>query len=267
MKRQPLFVLVISACAAMALIYLGRVLFATSPLYAGALNDRTLLIAGGWTKLFALLVAAVFAFRSAAALGRGNPARLPWMLLAGGLTGMTLGQGTLVYFQSFRGVSPFPSVADVWFVIAYPLLIAGVIAFIMAYARSGFPMGGTTVTFLILAAAALAASWPLLAPIVRSADAPLPKTLNLLYPALDLVLLVPAIVLLRITSRFRGGAVWHIWLALLAGFVFTALGDILFAYFSTLGFTHLDPAVHAMYLVAYGGMAAGAMVQRRLLAA
>jgi hypothetical protein len=113
----------------------------------------------------------------------------------------------------------------------------------------------------------LAVSWPLLVPIVRSADAPLAKTLNLVYPALDLVLLVPAIVLLRITSRFRGGAVWRIWLALLAGFVFTALGDILFAYFSTLGFTQLDPAVHAMYLVAYGGLAAGTMVQRQLLAA
>ena len=51
------------------------------------------------------------------------------------------------------------------------------------------------------------------------------------------------------------------------GFVFTAIGDILFAYFSTLGLTSIDPAVHAMYLVAYGALAAGAMVQRRLLAA
>src|SRR5437588_859196 len=82
-------------------------------------------------------------------------------------------------------------------------------------ARRGFPLAGTTVLFIVLSAAALAVSWPLLAPIIRSADAPLAKTLNLVYPALDLVLLVPAIVLLRITSRFRGGAVWHIWLALL----------------------------------------------------
>ena len=267
MRRQPLFLLVVGACAAMAALYLGRLAFASSALYSGALDDRTLLLAGGFIKLLALVVAAVFAFRSTVLLGAGNPARLPWALLAGGLAGLALGQATLVHFQVFRGAAPFPSVADVWFLIAYPLLIAGVIAFITAYARSGFPMHGTRATFLVSGAALMAAAWPLLRPIVQSGDALLPKTLNVVYPALDLVLLVPVVVLLRITSGFRGGSVWHIWLALLAGFVFTALGDILFAYFSTLGIKGLDPAVHAMFIVAYGGLAAGAMVQRRLLAA
>jgi hypothetical protein len=267
MKRQPLFLFVLTACAAMAAIYIGRLAFGSAPLFAHALNDRTLLIAGGWTKLLALTVAAVFAVRSAMLLGGGNAARTPWAMLAGGLGALSLGQATLVYFQTFRHVSPFPSVADVWFVIAYPLLIAGVIAFIVAYARSGFPMDGTAAAFIVLGLGAVAVAWPLLRPIVHSSDAALPKALNVAYPALDLILLVPVVVLLRITSRFRGGAVWHIWLALLAGFVFTALGDILFAYFTTLGFTRLDPAVHAMYLVAYGGLAAGAMVQRRLLTA
>jgi diguanylate cyclase len=267
MKRQSLLVLVVTATVAMALIYLGRLAFGSASLYSGALTDRRLLMAGGWTKLLALVVAAVFALRSTKLLGGGNAARTPWALLGAGLTALSLGQATLVYFQAFRGVSPFPSIADVWFVIAYPLLVAGVIAFIVAYGRSGFPMRGTTVTFLVFGAAAAAGAWPLLRPIVHSGDALLAKTLNIVYPALDLVLLVPVIVLLRMTSRFRGGAVWHVWCAMLAGFVFTAVGDILFAYFSTLGFSTLDPAVHAMYLVAYGGLAVGAIEQRRLLAA
>jgi hypothetical protein len=244
-----------AACAAMAVVYLIRLVFASVPF-----TDHALLVVGGWTKLLALIVAAVFALRSASLLGA------PWALLGGGLAALSLGQATLVYFQ-FTGPSPFPSIADVFFVIAYPLLIAGVIAFIAAYARSGFAMRGTAATFVILGMGAVAAAWPLLGPIIRSADAPLSKALNVAYPALDLILLVPVVALLRITSRFRGGAVWHIWLALLTGFVFTAVGDILFAYLSTLGLSRLDPAVHAMYLVAYGALAAGAMVQRRLLAA
>lgn len=266
MKRQSFFLFVVGLCAAMAVIYLGRLAFASSALYSGALDDRALLVVGGFTKLLALVVAAVFAFRSISLLGAGNAARLPWSLLAGGLAALSLGQATLVYFQ-VRRLPAFPSIADVWFVIAYPLLIAGVIAFIAAYARSGFPMQGTGALFVILSLAAIAAAWPLLRPIILSSDALLPKTLNIVYPALDLVLLVPVVVLLRITSRFRGGTVWHIWLALLTGFIFTAAGDILFAYFSTLGISRLDPAVHAMFIVAYGGLAAGAMVQRRLLAA
>ena len=262
MKRQSLLILVTTACALMAIVYLGRLVFQSAAHY-----DRALLIAGGWTKLLALVIAALFAIRSTVLLGAGNPARAPWGMLAGGLGALALGQATLVYFQTFRHVSPFPSIADVWFVIAYPLLVAGVIAFIAAYARSGFPMRGTSLMFVLLGGAAIAGAWPILRPIVQSADALLPKTLNVLYPALDLVLLVPVIVLLVITSRFRGGTVWHIWCAMLAGFVFTAVGDILFAYFSTLGLSSLDPAVHAMYLVAYGGLAVGAMEQRRLLAA
>src|SRR5262249_56770963 len=99
-------------------------------------------------------------------------------------------------FQTVLGSSPLPSMADIWFVIAYPLFIAGVIAFIVAYARSGFPMGGTAALTVIAVVAVLAVSWTLLGPVVRSAEAPLAKTLNLLYPALDLVLLVPVIVLL-----------------------------------------------------------------------
>ena len=262
MKRQLLLILVMTACTLMAILYLGRLVFASASHY-----DRALLIAGGWIKLLALVVAAVFAIRSTVLLGGGNPARVPWGMLAGGLGALALGQATLVYFQTFRHISPFPSIADVWFVIAYPLLVAGVIAFIVASARSGFPMRGTGVMFVLFGAAAIAGAWPILRPIVTSSDALLPKTLNVLYPALDLVLLVPVIFLLVITSRFRGGTVWRVWCAMLAGFVFTAVGDILFAYFSTLGLSSLDPAVHAMYLVAYGGLAVGAMEQRRLLAA
>ena len=117
----------------------------------------------------------------------------------------------------------------------------------------------------LLASAALA--WQLLEPIARSSAAPLVTALNLAYPSLDLVLLVPAIALLWLTSRFRGGAIWRTWAALLLGFVCVAVGDILFAYFSTLGIQRLDPLVHAMYIVAYGSVAAGGMIQHKLLAA
>ena len=83
---------------------------------SASIYDRALLVAGGWTKLLALVVASVFAIRSAVLLGKGNPARAPWSLLSSGLVGLSLGQATLVYFQTFLGHSPFPSVADVFFV-------------------------------------------------------------------------------------------------------------------------------------------------------
>ena len=114
-----------------------------------------------------------------------------WYLFAAGLMAFAVGD---VIFNLYASVwhrdPPIPSVADVWFVIAYPLLIGGVIAFIVAYARSGFPMDGTAVAFIVLGLGAVAVAWPLLRPIVHSSDAPLPKALNVAYPALDLILLV-----------------------------------------------------------------------------
>ena len=265
MKNSGIQTALLTVAFIVAALYVGRIIAPLSPLYATTLTAATMLKVGGVTKFAALLVAAVYAFRSAHLLGRGNPARLPWLLLACGLAAYSLGQATLTFFQVTTGVSPFPSIADAFYVLSYPLLITGVIAFIRAYARSGFPMGRTSTMWILLIAAAVIIVWPLLRPIVTSADALLPKSLNVVYFGFDLLLLVPAIGLLRITSRFRGGAVWQIWFALMAGFIFSAVGDLLFGYFSSLGLAHLDPAVHAVYILAYAGLATGAMVQERLL--
>jgi len=44
-----------------------------------------------------------------------------------------------------------------------------------------------------------------------------------------------------------------------------SLGDIFFAYFSALGHEHLDPFVHAPFILAYGLIAGGAHRQLQLL--
>ena len=88
------------------------------------------------------------------------------------------------------------------------------------------------------------------------------KVLNAAYPLLDMALLVPLTLLLRTTWEFRGGSVATAWLIVLSGFAFMCVGDILFAYFTALGRTGLDPFMHAAYIVAYGSIAAG--VRRHL---
>src|SRR5262249_46209453 len=91
---------------------------------------------------------------------------------------------------------------------------------------------------------------------------PVAKALNAAYPLLDMALLVPLTLLLRTTWQFRGGSVGTAWLIVLSGFAFMCVGDVLFAYFSALGRTGLDPFVHAAYIVPSGSLAAG--VRRHL---
>jgi hypothetical protein len=260
-NRNILLAIVFVVCTAVALLFISNMIRPELSLAPGS----PLLLIGGLTKLAALVIATFFAFRSALLLGDGNPARRPWLLLGAGLAAMSVGQALLISFQFWTGAIPFPSQADFWFVLAYPLIIVSLVAFATTYARSGFQTSGMTSFAIIVLIAVAAIAWPILQPVAQAPAAPLTKALNLVYPSLDLLLMVPIAVLLRITSRFRGGAVWPIWLSLLVGFVFTAAGDILFAYVSALGHKELDPVIDAMYIIAYGNLAWGALFQERLL--
>ena len=263
MKRNPLLAVVTLACCALAVLYTLRFL---APHSALAAADQTLLVIAGWAKLAALVTATLFSVRCVALLDRDNPARLPWLTLAVALAAFAAGQATLTFYQTFTGQSPFPSLADVWFLMSYPLLIVALVMFAVAYAKSGFATTGLIPLGIFSLVAAGLIAIPLLRPIVNTPGAPLAVALNVVYPSLDLLLLVAAIVLLRLTSRFRGGSVWRLWAALLTGFVFTSIGDIVFAYFSTLGLTTLDPIVHALYLIAYASLAVGCGIQWRMYA-
>ena len=266
MKHNPIIVVVLVLCAVVAVLFLGMFAAPGLPIYASKQAVRLLLLAGSWTKFVALLTAGVLAYRSASALGRSSGAWGAWMTLAGGLGAYSIGQLILASFLTVTGVSPFPSYGDIFFLIAYPLLIIALVQFGRTYAASGFPTGGLLPVGIVTSIVAIAAAYPLLAPLARAAAAPLDKFLNLTYPLLDLLLLVPAVVLLALTARFQGGAVWRIWAALLAGVLFMVFGDIAYAWLSVVGLQQLDPLVHALYLVAYAAMALGTSVQYSLVA-
>lgn len=238
-----------------------------SEVLSSAASERPYLVVGALTKLAALLVGAFFSARVTFRLGRDNGAFIAWFLLSAGLAAFATGQAVLTWHQLLTGKSPFPSPADVAFMLAYPLLIAALVAFLRMYAAAGFPMDGSRNLTLITVAIAIAIAIPLLLPIAQSSGTSVEKALNVAYPALDFVLIVPAVLLARSASRFRGGAVWRPWAALLGGLLFTAAGDIAFAWFSVLGQSQLDPAVHALYVLAYGCVAAGVLYQQELLEA
>jgi hypothetical protein len=101
---------------------------------------------------------------------------------------------------------------------------------------------------------------------IATAEAPLTEQLlNLGYPTLDLILMVPAFVLLRLMLRLRGGQLWLVWARILGGVFFMAVGDILFAYFTTLEFSAIDPLLDLSFAYAYILIAWGAHTQYALV--
>jgi len=248
-------------------VFLGWAAFPASDLYAGVLTPPRMLALAAVLKLVYLLAGSAFAFACRDHLEAGNPARPAWLLLSQGVLSMFAGQLCLAPYQVVRGETPFPSVADIYFVLAYPFLIAALLVFLNAYREAGLPVGSRAEQALTVAGVGVLAVLvvlPMLRPVAATGGTPLERILTVAYPVLDIVLLMPLALLLRIALRLRGHA-GDVWALLLGGFVVLCGADITFAYFQTLGEAHLDPLVHASFLLAYGLIAGGAHRQLQLM--
>jgi hypothetical protein len=251
-------------------LYLGWAIAPASALYTRLLSPHRLLALAAALKLVYLLAGSAWAFRCRDRLEAGNPARPAWFFLSVGLLSTFVGQLCLAPFQVVRNETPFPSVADIYFLLSYPFLVAALLVLLHAYREAGFPIGSLGERAAIVSGVGVIAVLvvvPILRPVVVSGGPLLERILTVAYPALDLVLLVPLALLLRIALRLRGSHAGDVWVLLLGGFVVLCTADILFAYFQSLGKQHLDPFVHASFLLAYGLIAGGAHRQLQLLKA
>jgi hypothetical protein len=223
-----------------------------------------------------LFAAFLFAARSSRRFETGSPVRVPWGLLALGLLGFVVGEAIqAVYAVAWSTEPPFPSLTDLFFLAGYPLIVASFVLFVRAYRLSGYPVGTRQGTFASACAIALAlVGCVLLAPVLRSAASPLERAVSTSSVVFDLIALVPILLLLRMTWRFRGGGVFKVWAGVLFGFVLTFAGDLLFAYFRAhpgglagLEGDQLNALSDVMFLLSYLAIARGALHQLHLLGA
>ena len=237
--------------------------------YPAWLDDLALLRMSAVAKILFLGLGALFANQVASSFDAENPACPAWRLLGIGLTGFFLGQGYLAFYQIALGLtSPYPSLADIAFMAGYPFLLAAFWRFIRAYRESGLPVGSPRehgILALVAAAVFVAIGFVALGPVVAAASPPVEKALNIAYPTFDLLILIPLVILLRITVPFRGGHIWTVWAALLAGFVSMGAADILYAYFVTLGQAWLESLIDVLFVLSYVLVSQATLKQRALL--
>jgi hypothetical protein len=260
-----------AAIVVLGLMFLPELFVPQSALYREALTPRVMLSLGGALKLAFLFLAAVFASRCSASFERGNPVRRAWLLLSVGLWAYVAAQSVLAYYQLVLNVpTPFPSIADLFFVPATLLVAVSLFSFVSVYERVGFRVAEARQlrTVLAFVAALLVVFFLVVARPVIASKAPIAeRALNVLYPVLDCLLLVPAILLLRMAIDMRGGRLVEVWMALLLGLLFLAAGDILFAFFTTLGKSALDPLLDLMFAWSYVLIARAAATQYGILSA
>jgi len=165
-----------------------------------------------------------------AALGQRGRMRLAWALFAGSALVWAAGEGAWSYFEVIRGQQvPFPSLADVGYLGAVPLAIAGIAVFPGRHrAASRF---ASLLDGAIMAGALLLISWAtVLGTVYRAGTGtPLVAVLGLAYPASDIVIAVMALMLV---GRTAGSARLPL-LLVAAGLFANLLSDSAFAYLTT----------------------------------
>jgi len=253
--------------ASLSALFVGAVPFGGTLLYTELLTPKLLVVAASLFKLAALGAGAVFASRCVRSLGVDGAMRSGWRLMQAWFSCFFVGQLVLTFYEVAGRTAPVPSLGDPLFLLGYIAVTAAAVRFIAGYRSSGFAFGSTRGH--ILAALGLTALFAgvlasLVGPAARAESPLAARIVNLGYPVLDLVLLVPTLVLLRMTLALRGGRVWGVWGTLLVGVVFFTAGDILFA-IPAFGASAFGPLVDLAFLLGYGFAASGAAMQSALL--
>ena len=175
------------------------------------------------------IVAAVQCFlRSRGSAGR---LRQGWLLMGGSSLAWGLGMAVWTSYESIGGRDvPFPSLADVGYLLTVPLAVAAVLIFPTAPQRLA-AQARTVVDGLVIGASMLAVSWILaLGPVVRSGGAgTLADVISIAYPLGDV--LIATIVLFAIARTRLGSPLGRATLLLLCGgLLAAAVSDSGFAY-------------------------------------
>jgi signal transduction histidine kinase len=257
-KRKELrsFRLVTVATAALGAVFVAWVGFGLGG------EDATRLVSNLVQALAALAAAgACFnaAHRNPYGFGRAWTASLhrAWRLLGSAALAWGLGQVVWTVIELRTGTASVPSLADVGYLTAVPLLIAGVLAFPTAPMRTTARLR-TLLDGLLIAASLLFLGWATMLGDAFNdigASSTLERAICLVYPLGDIVAGTIVLVLL---TRSRGRGVVH--LSMIAAAVFSLLiADLGFAYKVPTGSYSTGAMVDAGWVVGWLLLAATAL--------
>jgi signal transduction histidine kinase len=195
-----------------------------------------------------------------AAVMRRRPGWTAWALIGLGVLFWGVGEIIWVYYSGFLEVEvPYPGLADVFYVGAYPFVFAGVLLLPHVHARK-WERARLSLDALAGTVAVSAIMWTFYlkdAVYLEPEAGLLENTINLAYPVGDLILLIGLLVLATRRSQYQfDGRL----LVLALATVLTAIADIGYVFQVEAG-TYVDGGrLDALWLVAYGLFALAALL-------
>lgn len=193
--------------------------------------------------LYAVIGSLAVAALTVSAVLKPTRARLAWLMIA--VSQVTWAIGDIVWTAiNLAGGIPYPSVADVFYAIGYPLLAAG-LALLLWRGNRGIGWGDL-VDVAIITLAALFVLWPVVFAPILEGEASWTTVVALSYSTGD-VLLLGLLAALCVHGDRRSPVVWLIGCSLILSFA----ADLIF-YVPTLGVTALaETWSNCAWLAAY----------------
>jgi hypothetical protein len=156
------------------------------------------------------------------------------MMLSAGMGCWFVGEALFFAYEFILNIDPFPSIADVFYLAAYPLFFVALTNEIGGIAEVWKKIR-PDILFLFSVAAVVMAALVFYFGIYLAFDPQqtlLVNSIAMAYGVGDLLLIIATMFLLVLAWEFRGGRLSRVWFSLFFSFIAILVADILFAKFN-----------------------------------
>jgi diguanylate cyclase (GGDEF)-like protein len=171
--------------------------------------------------------------------------RSGWLLIAMANLSNAIAEILWFIFESVLHINPFPSVADLFYLLYYPLMLVGLLRFPFAPVTRRERIILWLDLGIVMIACTMLLWYFILAPLSLSVRQDPTSIIAIAYPVGDLLILAGIIVLIQ---RDIQKVTWRPMTFLGVGVLFTALADILFAYFETHAIPYSMPSLNMLWM-------------------
>lgn len=183
-----------------------------------------------------------------------------------GFLSFLIGGAIFSYYDATLEVSPFPSLADGFILLGYPLFFTGLLLELRKktlFLQKGMKM---LIALFALLLAAVVFYFQIYIPYDMTSSLFL-TVVQTAYGVGDLILIIMFIFVLLLALSYKGGKMFYVWFCFFIGFILTLFGDILFGvyvndYLAKTGINiYIDLIWRAAYVFfAFGLLLAGMLV-------
>jgi len=167
-------------------------------------------------------------------------------LITLGILALFIGEFIWTIFDYVLGIDPYPSIADCFYLLSYPLFLSGLIVALKGN-KGGVDALPKLTKFLLVTLLTLliaAVSYEVLFLQFDSTLTFVENVVGMAYGIGDLLLIIVSYFVVKMASQYRGGKMLMPWMMIFIGLVLTLIADIYFNIYNEAYTAKIAPYIH-----------------------